>query len=91
MKLSIKTGDAVMVIAGAHKGKQGKVLSVLRERNRVVVEGVAIVKRHQRKSEQNPNGAIIEREASIDRSNVMKVDEFQARSARHSAAEKKSV
>ncbi len=91
MKFSIKTGDAVAVIAGAHKGKQGKVLRVLKEKNRVVVEGVAIVKRHERKSQNNPNGAIVEREAPIHRSNVMKVDEFEARRAKHAKAEKKSV
>ncbi len=70
MKLKIKRGDEVVVIAGAHRGSRGKVLEILPQRMRVVVEGVNLRKRHQRKSEQFPEGGIIEKETSIHYSNV---------------------
>ena len=67
----IKRGDEIVVIAGAHKGKTGKVLEILPAKQRARVEGVAMIKRHMRKSEQNPTGAIIEREGSVHISNLM--------------------
>lgn len=67
----IKRGEDVVVIAGAHKGKTGKVLEILPAKDRVRVEGVAMIKRHMKKSEENPNGAIIEREGSVHVSNLM--------------------
>jgi large subunit ribosomal protein L24 len=67
----IKRGEDVVVIAGAHKGKSGKVLEILPAKDRVRVEGVAMIKRHMKKSEENPNGAIIEREGSVHVSNLM--------------------
>jgi large subunit ribosomal protein L24 len=57
----IKRGEDVVVIAGAHKGKTGKVLELLAAKNRARVEGLAMIKRHMKKSEENPNGAIVER------------------------------
>ncbi|MGM0414081.1 MAG: 50S ribosomal protein L24 [Bacillota bacterium] len=71
--MKIKKGDQVEVIAGKDKGKRGEVLNVDRKKNRVVVEGVNIVHRHMRPSQDNPQGGIIENEAPIHASNVMVV------------------
>ncbi|MCS7228870.1 MAG: 50S ribosomal protein L24 [Candidatus Kryptonium sp.] len=71
--MNIKKNDTVLVIAGNYKGKIGKVLKVLREKERVLVEGVNIVKKHVRKSPKYPQGGIIEMEAPIHVSNVMLV------------------
>jgi len=70
MANKIKKGDEVIVIAGDHKGSKGKILQVLREKNRVIVEGVNMIKKHEKKTQDNPQGAIIEREASLHFSNV---------------------
>lgn len=72
MANKIKKGDEVIVIAGDHKGSKGKILQVLREKNRVIVEGVNMIKKHEKKTQDNPQGAIIEREASLHFSNVKK-------------------
>jgi len=72
MSSKLKKGDEVVVIAGDHKGSKGKILEVLRTKNRVLVEGVNLVKKHERKTQDNPQGSIIEREASIHLSNVKK-------------------
>jgi large subunit ribosomal protein L24 len=77
-KFHIKRGDEVVVIAGAHKGKTGNVLEILAAKERARVEGVAMIKRHLRKSEENPNGAIVEREGSIHISNLMLKSRFDA-------------
>ncbi len=69
-KAKIKKGDTVQVIAGDEKGKSGKVLQVLPESGRVLVEGVNFVKKHMQKSEENPQGGIVEREAALAISNV---------------------
>ena len=69
-KFHVKRGDTVSVIAGSHKGKQGKVLEIRAAKQRAVVEGVAMIKRHERKSKANPQGAIVEREGSIHVSNL---------------------
>ena len=53
---SIKKGDEVVVIAGDHKGSKGKILQVFRAKNRVIVEGVNLIKKHERKSQDNPEG-----------------------------------
>ena len=72
-KLKIKTGDNVIVIAGKDKGKTGNVLSVLRSKDRIVVEGVNIVKYHRKATQGHP-GKIEEKEASIHISNVSHLD-----------------
>ena len=77
-KFHIKRGDLVVVIAGAHKGKAGKILELRSAKNRAVVEGVAMLKRHTKKSEQHPNGAIIEREGTIHVSNLMLQSTFDS-------------
>ena len=67
----IKKGDTVKVIAGKDKDKEGKVVSVDRKNNKVVVEGVAMVTKHEKPSAANQNGGIVQKEAPIDASNVM--------------------
>ncbi|WP_046745096.1 50S ribosomal protein L24 [Kordia zhangzhouensis] len=69
-KLKIKSGDTVRVIAGDHKGSEGKVLTVLREKNKAIVEGVNMVSKHQKPSAQNPQGGIVQKEAPIHISNL---------------------
>ena len=70
IKLKIKSGDTVQVIAGDHKGEKGKVLKVDREKNRAIVEGVNLVSKHTKPSAQNPQGGIIKKEAPIHISNL---------------------
>jgi large subunit ribosomal protein L24 len=70
-KFHIKRNDVVVVIAGAHKGKSGKVLEVLPAKQRARVEGVAMIKRHLKKSQEHPQGTISEREGSVHLSNLM--------------------
>lgn len=81
-KFHIKRGDEVVVIAGAHKGKNGKVLELLGAKNRARIEGVAMIKRHVKKSEENPNGAIVEREGSVHVSNLMLKSRYDASTKR---------
>jgi large subunit ribosomal protein L24 len=69
-KLKIKTGDTVQVIAGDHKGSEGKVLKVLIEKNKAIVKGVNMVKKHTKPSAQSPQGGIVEKEAAIHISNL---------------------
>ena len=69
--MNFKTGDKVNVIAGKDKGKSGKILHVLRNKDRVVVEGVNIVKKHQKPTAQNQTGGIIEKENPIHISNII--------------------
>lgn len=70
-KLNVRKGDQVIVIAGKDKGKTGKVLTAIPSAEKVIVEGVAIVKRHTKPSQKMPQGGIIEKEAAIHVSNVM--------------------
>ncbi|MBP1654123.1 MAG: rplX [Bacteroidetes bacterium] len=72
--MKIRKNDMVMVIAGNARGKTGKVLKVYPDRERIIVEGVNIMKRHTRPSQRNPQGGIVQREASIHVSNVMLLD-----------------
>jgi len=74
MAARIRLGDTVVVISGKDKGKTGKVTRVLVEDNRVVVEGVNLIKRHTRPTPRNPSGGIVEREQAIHASKVMPVD-----------------
>ena len=69
-KLKIKTGDTVRVIAGDHKGSEGKILKLFAEKNKALVEGVNIVMRHTKPNAQNPQGGIVEKEAAIHISNL---------------------
>jgi large subunit ribosomal protein L24 len=89
-KFHVKKGDEVVVIAGADKGKRGKIISVETGKQRVVVEGVHMMKRHTRKSQQNPQGAIVEREGTVHISNVAKADAFDARASKRGTAAAKA-
>ena len=71
--MKIHKNDNVVVVAGNARGKSGKVLKVFREEHRVIVEGVNIIKRHTRPSGKNPQGGIVQKESSINLSNVMVV------------------
>lgn len=73
-KLHVKTGDLVMVIAGKDKGKKGRILKAFPKKQRVLVEGVNLIKKHVRPSPDNPQGGIITKEAPIHVSNVMPID-----------------
>ncbi len=73
MKMHVKRGDVVKVIAGKDKGAQGKVLTAIPEKNKVVVEGVAMVTKHQKARSQAQQSAIVKVEAPIDASNVLRV------------------
>ena len=74
VKLHVRKGDSVEIISGNFKGSSGKVLEVLRRKERVLVEGVRLIKRHLRKSQDNPKGKIVEREGPIHISNVKVID-----------------
>lgn len=87
--MKIKVGDNVKVIAGKDKGKTGKVIETLRKVDRVVVEGINIVKKHQKPTNNNEKGGIIEMSAPIHVSNVKKIDEA-ASSKKTSKKENKS-
>ncbi len=83
----VKKNDEVVVIAGTDKGKRGRVIAVAAKKQRVIVEGTRMIKKHMRKSQQYPQGQIIEREGTIHISNVMKAEEYDARAAKRTAAQ----
>jgi large subunit ribosomal protein L24 len=85
-KFHVKKGDEVVILTGTEKGKRGRILEVLTKKQRVIVEGCKIIKRHMRKSQQHPQGAIVEREGTIHISNVMLASRFDARAAKRGAA-----
>ena len=85
-RFHVRKGDEVVVIAGAEKGKRGRIIEMITGKQRAIVEGIALIKRHTRKSQQHPQGAIVEREGTVHVSNLMKADKFDARAAKHSAA-----
>lgn len=74
IKTRLKKNDRVKVISGNHKGKEGKILKVFREKGRVIVEGVNIIKRHTKPTQKKPQGGITQKEASIHLSNIMLID-----------------
>jgi large subunit ribosomal protein L24 len=77
-RFHVKRGDSVVVIAGSHRGKKGKILEILPAKGRARVEGVALMKRHTKKSQEHPQGAIVEREGSVHLSNLMLQSNFDA-------------
>lgn len=81
-KLHVKRGDLVEVISGKDKGKQGKVVTAFPESGRVIVEGVAMVKKHQKARAQGQESGIINMEAAIDASNVLRVCQKCGKAAR---------
>lgn len=86
-KFHVKKGDEVVVIAGTEKGKRGKIIEVVRAKQRAIVEGVKMIKRHTRKNQQNPQGAIVEREGTVHLSNLMLAETFDARAAKRGGAQ----
>jgi len=74
IKLKIKTGDIVRVIAGDHKGSEGKVVKIDREKNKAIVEGVNMVSKHTKPSAKSPQGGIVKKEAPIHISNLSLID-----------------
>jgi large subunit ribosomal protein L24 len=85
-KFHVKKGEEVVVLAGKEKGKRGKIIAVNPKKNRAIVEGLKMIKRHTRKSQEHPQGAIVEREGSIHVSNLMKAEIFDARAAKRGTA-----
>lgn len=77
-KFKIKSGDTVKVIAGDHKGSEGKVLRILKDKDRVVVEGVNMVSKHTKPNAANPQGGIVKKEAPLHISNVALVENGEA-------------
>lgn len=87
-RFHVKKGDEVVVIAGAEKGKRGKIIKIESTKQRVIVEGVRMIKKHMRKNQQQPQGAIIEREGTIHISNVMAAEKFDARASKRGTTPK---
>ena len=81
-KMHVKRGDIVKVISGKDKGKEGKILTAFPESGKVIVEGVAMVKKHQKARMQGQESGIINFEAAIDASNVMRVCSVCGKAAR---------
>lgn len=81
-KIYVKKGDTVYVMAGKDKGKTGRVIKVLRSKNSALVEKLNIVKRHQRPTQANPTGGIVEKEAPIHISNLVLYDETEKKPTR---------
>lgn len=73
-KLKIKSGDTVIVTAGDHKGSEGKVMKVILEKNKAIVEGVNMVSKHEKPSATNPQGGIVKKEAALHISNLSLID-----------------
>ena len=73
-KLKIKSGDIVRVIAGDHKGSEGKIVRVIREDNKAIVEGINMVSKHTKPSAKSPQGGIVKKEAPIQISNLSLID-----------------
>ena len=69
-KIKIKKDDNVLVISGEHKGSMGRVIKLINDQNKVIVEGVNVIKKHSKPSAQNPQGGIVEKEAPIHVSNL---------------------
>ena len=78
-KIKIKRGNEVVVISGSQKGKRGKILELIMAKGRVIVEGVALKKKHVKATPENTEGGVIEREGSVHISNVMSAEKFDAK------------
>ena len=85
-KFHIKRGDEVVVINGSQAGKRGKVLEVLRAKQRAIVEGVNMIKKAQKKTKETDKGGIVEREGSLHVSKLMLASEYDARKSKRGAA-----
>ena len=90
-KFHVKKNDEVVVLTGTQQGKRGKVLEVLRDRSRVIIEGVNFIKKSSRKTQEQPQGGIIEREGALHISKVMLAADYDSRkvaTAQTASAEK---
>ena len=85
-KFHVKKNDEVVVLSGTQQGKRGKVLQVLRDRNRVIIEGVNFIKKASRKSQEQPQGGIIEREGALHISKIMLAADYDSRKGAKPAA-----
>lgn len=81
-KTHVKRGDEVVVLSGSSSGKRGRILEIIALKDRAIVEGLAMIKKHQAKTQEQPEGAIVEREGSIHLSNLMLASRFDERQAR---------
>ncbi|HEY3602361.1 MAG TPA: 50S ribosomal protein L24 [Chthoniobacterales bacterium] len=91
IKHHVKKGDQVEVIAGNYRGSTGKILQVLPKKNRVLIEGVRLIKKHLRKSQDNPSGKIAEREGPVHISNVKLVEREKETKKKSKTKEKKKT
>lgn len=82
----VKKGDEIVVISGNHKNSAGKILQVLPAKSQVIVEGVRMIKKHVKRSQDQPEGAIITKEGPIHLSNVMLAEKFYSRKKRRATA-----
>lgn len=82
MKLKIKTGDNVRIIAGDHKGSEGKVIEIDKQKKKALVEGINMVSKHEKPSAKNPQGGIVQKEAPIHISNLSLIDSKSGESTR---------
>ena len=78
----VKKGDEVVIIAGTERGKRGRIIQVIPTTNRVIVEGVKMIKKHTKRSQLHPEGAIVEREGTVHLSNVMLAERFDTRASK---------
>ena len=81
-KLKIKTGDTVRIIAGDHKGTEGKITKVFIDKNKAIVEGANMVSKHEKPSANNPQGGIVKKEAPIHVSNLSLIDSKSSEATR---------
>jgi large subunit ribosomal protein L24 len=91
LKLHVRKGDNVEVISGNHRGSSGKVLEVIARKQRVLIEGVRMIKKHLRKSQDNPQGKIAEREGPIHISNVRVLERGERAAAKGKGTKKKAT
>ena len=85
-RFHVKKGDEVVVLSGTEKGKRGKIIEVLGRKERAIVEGLKMIKRHTRKNQANPQGAIVEREGTIHISNLMLAEHYEERASKRGGA-----
>jgi large subunit ribosomal protein L24 len=86
-KQHVKKGDEVVVISGTERGKRGKIIEVLPGKERVIIEGIKMIKRHTKRNQQYPEGRIVEREGTLHLSNVMLAERFDARAQKRGVAQ----
>ena len=90
IKTHVHAGDLVKVISGNHRGSEGKILQVNRAKHQVVIEGVRMIKKHVKRSQEQPNGAIIEREGPLNISNVKLLEKASMNGADSKARDEKA-